>query len=84
MNPFCEKKIVLNGAIEKLQKLLLKKFLLERRDIVCRRLGVKTLKCMTSKTVSKFGICTLRPKKSPTQFPNSSRLPRYNELCQIS
>ena len=34
---------------------------------------------------SRFKICiTLRAKKSPTSFPESSRLPKYNELGQIS
>ena len=38
-----------------------------------------------SKTVSIFGICiTSWPKKSPTPFPKSSGLPRYNKLGQIS
>ena len=41
--------------------------------------------CSDSKTVSIFGICiTLWAKKSPTSFPESSGLPKYNELGQIS
>ena len=41
--------------------------------------------CSDSKTVSRFGICiTLWAKKSPTSFPESSGLPKYNELGQIS